>query len=197
MKKSILAIAFFALCFSLPSVVQAQKVAHLNFQEIIILMPEYKTASTEYELYQSSLEDELKSIETEAMALNKKYEEESKKPAPSQTKLKLYAQSLENMQQSYQEMQQSIQDSLKAKMAELVAPIKKKIEAVVADIAKEKGYSHVLDNSYGMLIYADEEHNLDKAVKDRLKIVEKPTTNPGAGRPGGAGAVRPGGSPQR
>jgi outer membrane protein len=190
MKKSILAIALFALCFSLPSLVHAQKIGHLNFQEIITLMPEYKTASNEYDIYQASLEDELRQIEAEAQALNKKYELEAKKPAPNQSKLKIYAQNLELMQQTYQELHQSIQDSLKAKMAELVAPIKKKVEDAVAEIAKEKGYTHVIDNSYGMLIYADEEHNLDKAVKDKLKIVDKPTANPGAGKPG-MGVKRP------
>lgn len=189
MKKTILALALFVLCFSLPSFVNAQKVAHINFQEIIILMPEYKTASTEYDLYQASLEDELRMIEADAMAENKKYEAESKKPAPNPTRMKIMAQKLEQMQQMYQEMQQSIQDSLKAKMAELVAPIKKKVEGVVAEIAKEKGYSHVIDNSYGMLIYADEEHDLGKIVKERLKLSDKPAVNTGAGRPG---APRPG-----
>jgi outer membrane protein len=193
MKKSILAIAAFALCFALPSFVHAQKIAHLNFQEIITLMPEYKTASNEYDLYQASLEDELKQIEAEAAAINKKYQIESTKAVPSQSKLKIYAQQLETMQMTYQELQQTIQDSLKAKMAELVAPIKKKVEEAVAEIAKEKGYSHVIDNSYGMLIYADEEHNLDKAVKEKLKIVEKPAANPGAGKPG-MGGKKPAGS---
>jgi len=196
MKKSILALALFVLCFTLPSFVHAQKIGHLNFQEIITLMPEYKIASNEYDVYQKALEDELKSIEEEAMALNKKYELESKKPVPNQSKLKIYAQNLQMMQETYQEMQQSIQDSLKNKMAELVAPIKKKIEDAVAEIAKELGYSHVIDNSYGMLIYADEEHNLEKAVKTKLNIKDAPAANPGAGKPGVGGVKRPGTTPR-
>jgi outer membrane protein len=194
MKKSILGLAICLLCFALPSLVHAQKIGHLNFQEIITLMPEYKTASNEYDLYQASLEDELRQIESEAMAVNKKIEAEKVKPVPNQSKLKIYAQNLEMMQVTYQELQQSIQDSLKMKMAELVAPIKKKVEEVVAEIAREKGYSHVIDNSYGMLIYADEEHNLDKAVKEKLNIQEKPAANPGAGKPGmGNSRPMPGG----
>jgi outer membrane protein len=190
MKNSILTLALSVLCFALPSVVKAQKVAHINFQEIITLMPEYKTASTEYDLYQASLEDGLRQIEADAMAENKKYEAETKKPAPNQTRLKILAQNLEMYQRNYQEMQQSIQDSLKQKMAELVAPIKKKIEEAVAEVAKEKGYTHVIDSGFGMLIYADEAHNLDALVKEKLNIKDKPATNPGAGRPGGA--VKPG-----
>lgn len=184
MNRSIFTAALTWLCFSLPGVAQAQKIGHLNFQSIIQSMPEYKTASDEYELYKQSLEDDLKAIETEAMNTNKKLEAESKKPVPNQTRIKIWSQQLETMQYEYQAMQQSIQDSLSAKMNELVAPIKKKVEAAVAELAKERGYSHVIDNSYGMLIYADEEHNLEAAVKAKLNIKEKPLANPGAGRPG-------------
>lgn len=186
MKTSILSVAILLLSFVIPSTVKAQKIGHLNFQEIVTLMPEYKTASAEYDLYQASLEDQLKAIEAEAISIQKKYEVEAKKPVPNQARLKIYAQNLELMQANYQEMQQSIQDSLRAKMAELVAPIRKKVEEAVAEIAKANGYSHVIDNSQGILIYADEANNLDQLVKEKLNIKDKPVVNPGAGRPGGA-----------
>ncbi len=184
MKKSVLSLAICALCFALPSIVNAQKVAHINFQEIITLMPEYQTASTEYELYQASQEDALKQIEADAMAENEKMRVEQAKPAPNQTRLKIYAQNIEMHQRNYQELQMTIQDSLKNKMAELVAPIKEKIEAAVSEIAKEKGYTHVIDSGYGMLIYADEAHSLDELVKAKLNIKDKPAMNPGGGKPG-------------
>jgi len=184
MKTSILSVAILLLSFIHPNAVKAQKVGHLNFQEIVTLMPEYKTASAEYDLYQASLEDQLKAIESEAVAIQKKYEAETKKPVPNQARLKIYAQNLEMMQANYQEMQQSIQDSLRAKMSELVAPIRKKVEEAVAEIAKANGYSHVIDNSQGILIYADEANSLDKLVKEKLNIKDKPAVNPGAGRPG-------------
>jgi len=184
MKRSIIIAALSWLCVSLPGIAQAQKIGHLNFQNIIQAMPEYKTASDEYELYKQSLDDELKAIEAEALAINKKLELESKKPVPNQTRIKIWSQQIESMQYEYQAMQQSIQDSLSAKMNELVAPIKKKVEEAVAEIAKEKGFTHVIDNSYGQLIYADEEYNLEAAVKAKLNIKDKPLANPGAGKPG-------------
>ncbi len=185
MNRSIFIAALLWLCAFSPNVAQAQKIGHLNFQNIIQAMPEYTKASNEYELYKQSLEDELKAIEAEALAINKKYELEAKKPAPSQTRLKLWAQNIETMQLMYQEKQQSIQDSLSAKMTELVAPIKKKVEEAVAEVAKAQGYSHIIDNSYGMLIYAAEENNVEEAVKAKLGIKDKPAANPGAGKPVG------------
>jgi outer membrane protein len=190
MNRSIFIAALAWLCAFSPNVAQAQKIGHMNFQNIIQAMPEYTKASNEYELYKQSLEDELKAIEAEAMAVNKKYELESKKPQPSQTRLKLYAQNIETMQLMYQEKQQSIQDSLSAKMTELVAPIKKKVEEAVAEVAKAQGYSHIIDNSYGMLIYAAEENNVEAAVKTKLGIKDKPAANPGAGKPVGMPGAR-------
>lgn len=183
-KKLMMALAFTVLSVVTPNVLKAQsKVGHVNFQEIILLMPEYTMAATEYDIYQAALEDNLKQKEAQIMEVQKSYQMESqKKPAPNKTKLDIYMQLNETYQQEYQMMQQSTQDSLKAKMAELVAPIKKMVEAAVAEVAKEKGYSHVIDNSYGTLIYADEADNMDAAVKAKLKIKEKPVANPGAGR---------------
>lgn len=182
-KKTLVIGALCLLSFA-PQVVNAQKVAHLNFQELVTLMPEYQNAATEYELYQADLEDQLKSIENDAMAKQKLYEAETKKPAPSKLRLTAYERDIQNLQQEYGMMQQTIQDSLKAKMADLVAPIRKKVEEAVAAIAKEQGYSHVIDNTYGTLIYADPLFDISELVKKKLNIKAKPVANPGAGKPG-------------
>jgi len=184
-KKLMMVLAIAVLSVVTPNVLKAQsKVGHVNFQEIILLMPEYTMAATEYDLYQAALEDNLKQKEEQIMEVQKNYQMESqKKPTPNKTKLDIYMKLNETYQQEYQMMQQSTQDSLKAKMAELVAPIKKKVEAAIAEVAKEKGYSHIIDNSYGTLIYADEADNIDAAVKAKLRIKEKPAANPAAGKP--------------
>ena len=200
MKRIIQSTAILSLIFIFSNSAFAQKIGHLNFQNVLQAMPEYKTASDEYELYKQSLEDDLRAIETEAMAINKKMDVEQKKPVPNQTRLSLYAKQLEAMQYEYQAQQQTMQDSLNAKMSQLIAPLKKLIEEAVASIAKERGYSHVIDNTYGMLLYAEPEHDLEQAVKDKLGIKDKPAANPGAGKPGTRnpmpGTGMPGGSPR-
>jgi outer membrane protein len=183
MGKKLMLTSLVLLIFIAPNVLNAQKVGHVNFQEIILLMPEYTMAATEYDLYQAALEDDLKAVENMIMEVQKNYEIESQKPAPNKTKMKIYMQQNESYQQEYQMLQQSSQDSLKAKMAELVAPIKKKVEEAVSAIAIEKGYSHIIDNSYGTLIYADPTANIDAAVKTKLNLKEKPAANTGAGKP--------------
>jgi outer membrane protein len=190
-KKSIIVLALVLFSIISPCVLKAQKVGHVNFQEIILLMPEYTAAATEYDLYQAALEDELKAVENMIMEVQKNYTNEEKKgAAANKTKLKIYMTQNQTYQEQYQMLQQSSQDSLKAKMAELVAPIKKKVEEAVAVIAKEKGYSHIIDNSYGALIYADEADSIDAAVKLKLNIKEKPQSNPAGGKPKMPGSPR-------
>ena len=181
-KKIILATGLLFLTLA-SNAVKAQKTGHLNFQEIVTLMPEYANAATEYEIYQADLEDQLKMIENDALAKQKLLETESKKPAPSKLRMSAYQRDLESLQQEYGYLQQTIQDSLKAKMAALVAPIKKKVEEAVSEIAKEQGYTHIIDNTYGTLIYSDPLYDISELVKKKLNIKPKTTANPGAGKP--------------
>lgn len=161
----------------------AQKVGHLNFQKIIELLPEFQTASDEYQLFQASLEDELSQIEVEAKKTQNLIEVEQKKPQPSPTKLKLLAQKMEKHQQSYQELSQSIQENLKEKYNELVEPLKEKVSKAVEEVAKENGFTHVIDNTFGTLIYADEKFDLETLVKTKLNLKDKPVV-PAVNAPG-------------
>ncbi len=181
-KKTIIIAALCLLSF-VPQAAKAQKVGHLNFQELIMLMPEYENFQTEYQLYQADLEDQLKGIGNEYEAKQKLLETESKKPAPSKLRISAYQKDMQNLQQEYEFMQQTVQDSLKAKVLELTEPLKNKITLVVKEIAKEQGYSHIIDNSYGTLIYADAQYDISELVKKKLNIKPKPAANPGAGRP--------------
>ena len=84
-KKLMMVLAIAVLSVVTPNVLKAQsKVGHVNFQEIILLMPEYTMAATEYDLYQAALEDNLKQKEDQIMEVQKKYQMESqKKPTPN------------------------------------------------------------------------------------------------------------------
>jgi outer membrane protein len=191
MNKSIFIAALSMLCFSFPSAANAQKVGHVNFQSIVQALPDYKTADTEYQVYSQTLEDDLKFIETEYTSSLEKLNEEQSKPQPNATKVKIHTATVQKLQMDYQETQQVNQEKLREKLAELTQPLTEKVSNAVSEVAKEKGYSHVIDNSYGTLIYADDAHSLDKAVKAKLKIVDTPVVNPGAGK---GGAASPGAS---
>lgn len=195
MKNSILTIAL--LCFSafIPSVLHAQQTAHINYQEIIQSLPEYIEANNKYEIYKQSWQDVLKELESKYQQTQAKFEKEKAAPAPNQYKLNLYSKDMESILNRYQLTELEIQDSLNAYMMELVEPIKKRVADIVEAVAKEKGYTHVIDNSSGILIYADPAHDISDAVKAKLGITDKPTSNSAAGKPKKPGTTTmPGGS---
>jgi len=188
MKNHILAVTLLLLCSFIPSVSKAQGVAHVNYQEVVELMPDYKLALNDYEVYREALNDQLMEIQNNYLGIQKKAKDEAAKPVPNEARLKIYYSQMETAQLQYQTMQESIQDSLSLKQMELLQPIKDKVTAAVAEIAKEKGYTHVLDNanaafSGSMLLYADPAYDITALVKAKLGLKEKPTANPGAGKP--------------
>lgn len=181
MKKNVLMLMVVMGLTLIAGGLNAQNVAHLNYQEIIQMMPEYEVAYTEYEVYKQSLDDELKSIENEIRTVTEKYQTEASKVSPNTAKLQVYAGQVNSMEQLYQQTQMQNQDSLNNKMAELVTPIKEKIEKVVAEIAKAKGYTHVFDTGSTLMLYADPAYDLSDQVKTKLGLKAKPTANPAAG----------------
>jgi len=56
------------------------------------------------------------------------------------------------------------------KQQKLLAPLITKIETSINEVAKEKGLSYVFDTSKGMLLYADQQDDISKDVKVKLKI---------------------------
>jgi outer membrane protein len=172
MKNNILkSLSLVALLFVF-SQTNAQKVGHLNFQKVIELLPEFQTAYDEYQLFQASLEDELSQIEVEHKKTSTLIEAEQKKPQPSPTRLKLLQQKMEKYQVDYQQISQTFQESLNEKNKELLSPLREKVSLAVAEVAKENGYTHVMD--VNNMIYADEKFDLEALVKAKLNIKDKP-----------------------
>jgi hypothetical protein len=77
MKKVSLLAVLFSLC-SLFSF--AQKIGHINGQELIEHMPEYKTAYEELNLFKKQFEDQLLDMETKYKTMVADFEAKSKQP---------------------------------------------------------------------------------------------------------------------
>ena len=68
-----------------------------------------------------------------------------------------------------------------AKLQELLAPVNDKAQKAIEAVAKEKGYSYIMDTSVGGIIYALPGDNIIDAVKVKLNIKEvQEATTPAA-----------------
>lgn len=166
-KAALLVVTMMAL--TMPSFGQVKlKIGHINSNDLMEVMPGRDSAMKVLEAYATSLEEQLKAMNTEFQAKYDKYlaEEPTLIPPIKESRQK----ELVDLQNRITEFQETAQTMLGEKEAELVQPLIDKAKKAVEDVAKEKGYNYVFDTSIGALIYFDESDDLLPFVKAKLGI---------------------------
>ena len=119
----------------------AQKLGHINLEEIITLMPEYKEMMTNMEAYSKDLRDNLETIQVE---LNTKYNDFQKNKATySEVTRQLKEKELTDLQNRLQEFYQSAQEDLQKKEKELTDPIVAKAQEAVKNAAERANMPYI------------------------------------------------------
>jgi outer membrane protein len=172
--KKFLGLTLLAVAMLGISTVSAQKMARINFQEVVVAMPEFEQAQKNLEAFSRDLQDQMEQIVVE---FNNKMADFEKNQATMAASVKqMKQQELQQLQQRYTEFQQIAQQDMQKKEAELFEPVQKKAQEAINKIAKENGYIVVFNT--GSLVYFDEAQLVDIAplVKKELGIAEKPAT---------------------
>lgn len=149
--------------------VSAQKIGYVDLQEIMTLMPEYKKANTDMESFSKSLEDELKKMSDEFQKKVADFQKGEKTMPEAIRNVK--QQELQDMQTRIQDFQQSAQENIRKKEAELLKPIIEKAKGAIAQVAKEGGYSYIMDSSVAGFLYKPDGDNVLAQVKKKLGII--------------------------
>lgn len=158
----------FAL-FTAFSTLQAQKVGHIDSEQLLMAMPETKAMETELKKVQQTYADEYNAQATALQAKLKKYDAE----APTQTDVKNEERRIEvqTLQQKIQKYGQTAEQEIQKKRFDLLKPIVERAQKAVKDVAAEKGVKYVFDSSPGKgLIVFEEGEDLMPAVKAKLGI---------------------------
>ena len=153
MKKLVL-IAVMAL---VSSAAFAQKFAHVNFNELIYLMPEAEQANATMVAAQNEAQEVYQSMMDEYQKKATEYQQ--KASTWTQAIRESKEKELDDVQQRIMDFQQSIQQELAAKQNELMAPIVQKAQDTINRIAKEGGYIYVFD--VNTALYVDENQSTD------------------------------------
>ena len=61
-----------------------------------------------------------------------------------------------------------MRDQLLKKQQELMAPVLEKVQKAIEAVAKEKGYTYILDAAAGVL-YADPQYDVSDLVRQKLQ----------------------------
>lgn len=161
--RTLVAIAILVFGFS---TLQAQtKVAHISTDLLLSQMPETKALNSELEKLSKTYETEIKAEQDKLTAKLKKYDAE----AASQTDEVNKQRSLEVQQdqQKIYKLGQTAQQDITAKRNEKLKPLLEKVKKAINDVAKEQGFTYVLEAS--TLIVANGT-DLLPAVKAKLGV---------------------------
>ena len=162
-------ITFLALLsiLTLSSIAQ-NKFGYIDSQELLMLMPERKTAETEVANFAKSLEAQLGSMTAEYQQSVQEYQanESTFSDLVKQDKVA----EITGLEQRIQSFQQNAQQSLQTKEQELLEPILAKARKAIEDVATEGNFTYIFDKSSGNILYAKESENVIALVKKKLGL---------------------------
>lgn len=185
MKKLVLlfVLALGAITTQAQTATASSKIGFADVDYIFTQMPEAK-----------QIETELKSTETQLKTqIDTKVQEFQKKLADYQanlnTMLDAVRQNTEReltmLQENLQKLQQDAQATIDNKRNQLMEPVFKKVGKAIEDVAKENGYTFVLNQQIGgldVILYGDEKNDVSDLVLKKLGVTPKPAAvgTPGA-----------------
>lgn len=147
-----------------------QKIGHINSEELMQAMPGRDSIKAKIETHAKTLDAELKAMEAELQTKYTEYQSKEKEYTDliKQTKQK----ELTDLQARIQEFQQTAQEELQKKQNELLSPLIEKAKKAIEEVAKENGYTYILDSStsIGSVLYADKGDDISALVRKKLGI---------------------------
>jgi outer membrane protein len=164
------------------------KIGYINTDELMSVMPEAAKIQTDLAEYQTSLQQQGVALAKEADSKRDQYYIDSLKLSPSMKEIrkndliKLYT----RLQNYDQEAQEEAQKYAQGK----IAPVQKRAMDAVKALAKEKGYTYVIDNASNILLVMPPGDDLLPMVKAKLGIKDTPA----APAPATGGVKPPGGN---
>ncbi|MDN3606110.1 OmpH family outer membrane protein [Kaistella yonginensis] len=138
------------LMFVTVGVAKAQKVASMDYEAVLAVMPETKKMTTELEAFSKTKGEELGK---QADAFQKEVQQYQQVDGPKMTEAQRTAKEaeLQKKQQNLQQIQATAQNDLAQRRDAAVKPIIEKLNKAVEKVAKASGYEFIIDS--GALIY--------------------------------------------
>ena len=163
----VIVFAFIGLAAS-ASAQKVQKIGYIDFAKLFQMIPGQDTIKVKYEKFQKELSDEFNKSQAEYTA---KVDEFQKAEATMSNIIKQTKQKeILDIQQRLQAFQESATKSLQDKEGELMAPSIAKAKKGIADVAKENGFSYILNTTDGVLLYFDGGEDVMPLVKKKLNL---------------------------
>ena len=169
MKKSL--VLFLAAMFAFGTAAFAQKtvkIGHINSSDLMQIMPGKDSAQAAFEAEVKVVEGELKAMQDELQAKYNDYQERRNNMTELIRTTK--EQELRDLDTRIQTYKQNAEQKLREKETELLQPIIDRAKQAIADVAKENGYTYILDTSAGTVLYQQEGDDILALVKKKIGL---------------------------
>jgi outer membrane protein len=148
---------------------QAQtKIGYINTDELMSVMPESAKISADINEYQTSLQQQGLALQKEADAKRDQYFKDSLTLSNSMKEIR--RDELIKMFARLQNYEQEAQEKTQKYAQDKIAPIRVKAMDAIKAVAKEKGYTYVIDDASNILLVMPPGDDLLPLVKTKLGI---------------------------
>ncbi len=165
--KNKLATLFGILAITLSTGLQAQKIGHVNLNELVRSLPDFKTAQENMEKFQASLESEIMEMQKELREKADRLERDAADLTELVRQRKV--RELQEMQGKIQEFVEAAQQNLQTEEAKELTPIYDRVEKAIAAVASEHGFIYILDSSRGKTVLFANGEDVAPLVKKQLE----------------------------
>jgi outer membrane protein len=147
---------------------KSAKIGHINSNDLLTSMPERAAVQKDLEEYANQLKATLdvmrKEYETKVGDFQSK--QDVMTDIIKDTKIK----EITDLEKRITEFQQTAEADLQKKEQSLLQPIIDKAKKAIDDVAKDEGYTYVLDSSVGVVLYSVDSDDMLAKVKTKLGI---------------------------
>ena len=147
---------------------QKVKFGHLDYGEIIKVMPGIDTVQKVVADMQADLQATGEGMTKEFQKKQEEYQQMVNKGTYSAAVLKIKEDELVNMYQRIQDFSQSAEQVLQAKQMEMLKPFQEKILEAIKEVGKEHNFTYIFDTS--LLTYYEQGEDVAAKVKQKLGI---------------------------
>lgn len=145
----------------------ALKIGIVNSETVIKELPDAKDASAQLESMGAKIQDTLRMMQQDFESKLESYRKAEAMMAADAKKRE--EETLRNLQMRFQQYQQEKSQEIQQLREQYLAPIREKVSAAIAAVAKSEKVTIVLDKVGAGVLFSDDKLDLTFMVLDRLK----------------------------
>ena len=159
------------LVLPMGAIAQTLKFGHVNSQDVVIEMPEFKKAEESLKALQDKYAEEFQRSQDEFAKKAQQFQQDMSENTLPQNIAERRQKELQDMGQRLEAFQQEAMQSIQKAQMELMAPIYNKLNDAIQKVGKKEGLIYIFDLASNTIPYVDAQQSKDVTtlIKSELK----------------------------